>query len=68
MSSPTPTKCPRCGEPPQQIVRVREQVTSGFGDMMPEPRIVERATCKNGHQWFASDERRPNGDDDVDHG
>jgi hypothetical protein len=24
--------------------------------MAPEPRVVERGTCENGHRWFETDE------------
>jgi len=27
--------------------------------MAPEPRIVERGTCEEGHQWYAADEQVP---------
>jgi hypothetical protein len=54
MAAKTP-KCPTCGQAPSRIDHVREPVTSGFG-FAPEPRIVERATCPNGHQWYQGDE------------
>jgi hypothetical protein len=52
----TPKRCPKCGEKPERIDRVREAVQTSVGETFPEPEIVERATCKNGHCWFARDE------------
>jgi hypothetical protein len=50
-----PTRCPRCSEPPVRTDKVRETTQAGFG-VVGEPQIVERATCKNNHFWFARDE------------
>lgn len=52
----TPTRCPKCGEKPERIDRVREPTQTSVGDTFPEPQIVERATCRNGHKWFVRDE------------
>jgi hypothetical protein len=57
MTANKPTKCPTCGERPELLTRVRETTGAGFGEVLPEPAIVERATCKNGHKWFARDEK-----------
>lgn len=51
------TQCPTCGEPPEQVDRVRETTQTAIGDAFPEPRIVDRGLCKNGHKWFARDEK-----------
>ena len=56
MAGEKPTRCPRCQESPEKIDTVRESTQAGFGSALPEPKVVERATCKNGHRWYARDE------------
>jgi hypothetical protein len=52
-----PMRCPKCGEPPKVTDRVRETTQATLGDVFTEAEIVLRGTCKNGHKWFARDEK-----------
>jgi hypothetical protein len=50
-------RCPTCGEPPRR--------TDRFGATLDpiNVQVVERGTCKNGHVWWAADEKAAEGED-----